>query len=91
MSDPRQFSDPTPAAPQQGDSGGDDARELVLVKHGQRFVFRYQPGDEPAMLDQLVEMVRDPACELDWFDAAMLSHQLGQRLGRRLDLLRKAS
>ncbi len=66
-------------------------RELVLVKHGHRYVFRCEPGRESELLDRLVEMVQDPQCELDWFDAAVLSHQLGQRMHAQLQTLRKKS
>jgi hypothetical protein len=61
------------------------ARELTLMKNGQRYVFRWEPGREQELIERFVAMVRDPDCELDWFDAALLSHQLGQRLGRRLN------
>jgi hypothetical protein len=76
------------AAHEQGDESpfadGPGARQLVLVKHGQRYVFRYTAGDEPLMLGRLVELVRDPSSELDWFDAAVLSHQMGQRMGEQM-------
>lgn len=70
---------------------GADPRELVLVKKGQRFVFRCEPGRERDLLDKLVEMVQDPDCALDWFDAAVLSHQLGQAMHQQLDALRRKS
>lgn len=70
---------------QQGDG---EARELVLVKNGQRYVFRCAPGEEPALLTKLGDLVRDPDIDLDWFDAAVLSHQIGQRLGRQLQSAR---
>jgi len=54
-------------------------RQLVLLKKGHRYVFRYQVGEEAKVLASLVEMARDPHSELDWFDAAVLSHQLGHR------------
>lgn len=82
---PRRFTveETTPA--------GDPAaqRELVLVKNGQRFVFRCAPGGEAALLRQLGDLVRDPNVDLTWFDAAVLSHQVGQELGKRLQQLRK--
>ncbi len=65
-------------------------RQLVLVKHGHRYVFRYERGEETKVLAGLVEMARDPKSELDWFDAAVLSHQLGQRMSEQLDRLRRA-
>jgi len=65
-------------------------RQLVLVKNGHRYVFRYERGEETKVLAGLVEMARDPKSELDWFDAAVLSHQLGQRMSEQLDRLRRA-
>lgn len=80
--------DPTPI---NHDAPSDDPmRQLVLVKQGKRFLFRFEPGHEAQVLDSLVQMVRDPECELDWFDAAVLSHQLGQSFSRQLAELRKA-
>ena len=67
-----------------------DRRQLVLVKNGHRYVFRYERGEETKVLAGLVEMARDPKSELDWFDAAVLSHQLGQRMSEQLDRLRRA-
>jgi hypothetical protein len=36
---------------------------------------------------QLREMVADPTNDLNWFDAAVLSHQMGQRMSDRLSEL----
>lgn len=70
------------------EAGQGAERELVLVKNGQRYVFRCAPGEEPSLLARLSEMVRDPNIDLDWFDAAVLSHQIGQRMGSRLQQIR---
>jgi hypothetical protein len=35
-------------------------------------------------------MARDPESDLDWFDAAVLSHQLGERMSEQLQQLRRA-
>lgn len=61
-------------------SAPNGGRELLLVKDGQRYTFRCAPGQEPQLLDQIIEMARDPGSDLQWFDAAMLSHQLGARM-----------
>lgn len=63
----------------------DNEHELVLVKHGQRHVFRCGPGEESALLNQLALLVDDPSNNLDWFDAAVLSHHMGLRMRRRLE------
>lgn len=64
-------------------------RQLVLIKSSQRFVFRYQKGEEAQVLECLIEQAKDPDSVMDWFDAAVLSHQLGQTLGRQLEQILK--
>jgi hypothetical protein len=61
-----------------------DVRTLSLLKGTQHFWFRYEPGDEAQVLDALVEMVNRRELSFDWFDAAVLSHQLGQHLAKEL-------
>ena len=84
MSDPKET---TRRNPEPND--GQFQRQVVLVKGGQRYVFRYAPGEENKLLSGLEEMVRDPKCDLNWFDAAVLSHQLGQRIGQDLENILK--
>ena len=60
------------------------SRTLSLVKGREQFCFRYQVGDECKVLDALVEMVNGRKHAFDWFDAAVLSHQLGQHLAKEL-------
>jgi hypothetical protein len=57
-----------------------DVKQLALVKDGERFVFRYADGGESAVLDSLIDMASDADCALDWFDAAVLSYQIGRAL-----------
>ena len=64
-------------------------RQLALVKRGHRYVFRYGPGEEPRMLKELVELAQDPTVDLDWFDAAVLTHQMGRRMSEQLDRILK--
>lgn len=61
-----------------------DKKTLSLTKGEHQYIFRYEAGDESAVLDSLVEMVKGRATSLDWFDAAVLSHQLGQHLAKEL-------
>ena len=68
----------------------DNDNELVLVKNGQRYVFHCDPGAETDLLNQLATMVSDPTSGLDWFDAAVLSHQMGERMIKRIKNLRKS-
>ncbi len=59
-------------------------RTLNLVKGKQQFCFRYEVGQESKVLESLVEMVNRRELAFDWFDAAVLSHQLGQHLAKEL-------
>ena len=59
-------------------------RTLSLVKGPQHFCFRYELGDEAKVLDALVELVNRRDLGFDWFDAAVMSHQLGQHLAKEL-------
>ncbi|MCC7145552.1 MAG: hypothetical protein IT443_03830 [Phycisphaeraceae bacterium] len=64
--------------------------QVVLVKDGQRFVFQCAPGDESALLANLAKMAQDPKAGLNWFDAAVLSHQVGQHMRQQLKQMLKA-
>jgi hypothetical protein len=59
-------------------------KTLSLVKGAHQFCFRYEIGSEQKVLDALVEMVHRRDVPFDWFDAAVLSHQLGQHLAKEL-------
>ncbi len=61
-----------------------DMKTLSLVKGKQQFSFRYEVGDEGKVLDALVDMVNRRDLSFDWFDAAVVSHQLGQHLAKEL-------
>ena len=66
-----------------------EARQLTLIKKGQYYLFRYMPGDEAALIQSLIEKAEDPRCALDWFDAAVLSHQMGHRMAAEMQTLLK--
>ncbi len=59
-------------------------KTLSLVKGQQHYCFRYEAGQEAKVLDALVELVHRRDLSFDWFDAAVLSHQLGQHLAKEL-------
>lgn len=61
-----------------------NTRMLNLVKGKEQFCFRYQTGEEAKVLDALVDLVHRRDVAFDWFDAAVLSHQLGQHLAKEL-------
>jgi hypothetical protein len=59
-------------------------KTLSLVKGQHQFCFRYEVGQESKVLEALVDMVHRRELCFDWFDAAVLSHQLGQHLAKEL-------
>jgi hypothetical protein len=62
-----------------------DLRQISLVKGSQRYVFRYSPGDEPQIIDSFITLADDVESEFDWFDAAVLSYQMGKQMSRQVD------
>ena len=60
-------------------------RQLSLVKGSKRFVFRYPTGREADVIDRFATLATDRGNEFDWFDAAVLSYQMGRRLEKQLD------
>lgn len=60
-------------------------RQLSLVKGEERFIFRYQAGQEAEVIDSFASMASNPDSKFDWFDAAVLSYQMGRRLETELD------
>ncbi len=60
-------------------------RQISLVKGSQRYVFRYGSGDEPQIIDSFINLADDADNEFDWFDAAVLSYQMGKQMGQQLD------
>lgn len=66
-------------------------RQLSLVKGEERFVFRYQAGQEAEVIDAFASLASDKASAFDWFDAAVLSYQMGRRLEKELDQIATSS
>jgi len=77
-----EFSPTNEDAPRLEEGGSPN--ELVLVKDGERFVFPCPPGGEADLLTRLRGLVTDPSSRLNWFDAAVVSHAMGQRMSDRL-------
>jgi hypothetical protein len=65
-------------------TSGTTMKTLSLVKGREHFCFRYEVGQEAKVLESLIEMVNARDLSFDWFDAAVLSHQLGQHLAKEL-------
>ena len=66
-----------------------ETRQLTLVKKGHFYLFRYGSGQEATLIQTLIEKAEDPKCPLDWFDAAVLSHQMGHRMAGQMQKLLK--
>lgn len=66
------------------DDGLRPVKTLSLMKGEQHFCFRYEVGQEAKVLDALIDMVHRRELSFDWFDAAVISHQLGQHLAKEL-------
>ncbi len=62
-----------------------DVRQLSLVKGEHRYVFRYRPGGEAGIINAFAELAGDAEQEFDWFDAAVLSYQMGRRMEMDLE------
>ncbi len=62
----------------------ESTKTLSLVKGNEHFCFRYETGQEAKVLDALIDLVNRRDVGFDWFDAAVLSHQLGQHLAKEL-------
>ena len=60
-------------------------RQLSLVKGDERFIFRYQAGQEAEVIDAFASLASNQRSRFDWFDAAVLSYQMGRRLETELD------
>jgi hypothetical protein len=54
--------------------------QFSLVKGDERFLVRCDAGSEEAVIGQLMEWADDPELNFDWFDAAVLSRQVTQRV-----------
>lgn len=55
-------------------------RQLMLNKGTEKFIFRYDAGQEDELIDAMIDQARDARTEFDWFDAAVLSFKLTQLL-----------
>jgi hypothetical protein len=53
---------------------------VTLVKGGHKWTFSCDAGDEPELLRRVTELARGEDVPFDWFDAALVTHQLSKRL-----------
>jgi hypothetical protein len=78
MDDPRQHDEP--AAPAQAQAPSALPVPVTLVKGRHRWSFSCDAGSEPSLLRRLNELARCEEVPFDFFDAALVSHQLSRRL-----------
>jgi hypothetical protein len=57
--------------------------QFSLVKGAEQYLIRCSPGDEAATVTRLMDWAEDPDIGFDWFDAAVLSRQIMQRVMSR--------
>jgi hypothetical protein len=51
---------------------------LSLIKGPERWLFRWDPGDEAGLINRIAEMARDPEIPFDWYDAAVVCKHVAQ-------------
>jgi len=57
------------------------ARHIItLIKGAHQWRFHLEPGNERDMLDAVAGCADDPSHPLDWFDAAIVSHQITRQI-----------
>ena len=56
------------------------SRTITLAKGGQKYVFRYSSGSEPAVVDELIRLARSRGTGITWPDAARASFQVARTL-----------
>jgi hypothetical protein len=64
-----------------------EVRQLSLVKGEHRYLFRYRLGNEADVIGAFASLASDGSTDFDWFDAAVLSYQMGRRIEMELDEL----
>ena len=77
MSDVLQNKDPKP---QQPDKHLGRLCQMTLVKSQMRYCFRYETGDERAMIQAIAELAADAGNDLTETDALVLSHQIARHI-----------
>ena len=55
-------------------------QHLILHKGGEKFIYRYEPGQEEDLLEALIEHAEDKRTSFDWIDAAVLRLKLTHML-----------
>lgn len=71
---------------QRADPAADAAAQTVsLAKGRHRWVFSYRVGEERTLLSAVSDLAAREGVPFDWFDAALVSHQVARRLRSGLE------
>jgi len=65
--------------------------QLVLYKGVEKYIFRYEDGQEDKLLDALIAQAEDNRTSIDWLDAAVLSTTLAPSLMSQINELHNAT
>ena len=57
-----------------------DVKQISLDKGDHRYIFRYSSGCEAEIIAAFSNLASNPDSGFDWYDAAILSYQLGKRM-----------
>ncbi len=68
-----------------------DLRQLSLVKGSHRYIFRYTTGSEAEVIGSFATLAEDYDSEFDWFDAAVLSYQMGKQLDQDIEKVKSSA
>lgn len=60
-------------------------QEVTLLKDGHRWRLVCQCGEEPELLEAVSELADADDIDFDWFDAAMVAHELKRRVHASLE------
>lgn len=56
-----------------------------MIKGTHKYVFRYSAGHEAQIISEFVNLADDDQTQFDWFDAAVLSYQVGKQIEYELE------
>lgn len=61
-------------------------RHVRLQKSDRSWTFYWKPGDEESLVQYVCRMGREKLDGFDWFDAALVVHQIAAQSNRRIKL-----
>lgn len=65
-------------------------KTISLSKGIHKYIFKYEDGNESAMIQCLVDMVKNRDLQFDWFDAAIVAHNVSKTLADKIKKERNA-